>query len=220
MVDRSFRFGASEGERFSQHWKIAATATRPELVLSGSRSGSFFHATMHEDPRYWHLKIKLPSEEIERPWQPPREVLPGVRRLVRLILPLEATRYDRPRKAAKVKWFPAPPDEQQWVEFTILHCTRGRPEIASAVPLGGVTLADGSEAMVIARAMAAQPDSTTFTVPDPEEVKRQLRQPDVGLLVHGTNEDGCIWFLSLFSSSRNALEGQGVPPTCLSRSRR
>lgn len=212
MVDRSFRFGASEDERYSQYWKVSATAGRPELVLSGSRSGSFFHATMHEDPRYWHLKINLPSEEIERPWQPPREVLPGVRRLVRLILPLEAVRYDRPKGAARVTWFASPPDEEQWVEFTILHCSRGRPEVASAVLIGGVMLADDSEALVIARAMAAQPDSFTFSAPDPEEARRLLRQQDMGLLVHGTNdEDGCIWFLNLFSTSRNATEGQGEP---------
>jgi hypothetical protein len=161
---------------------------------------------MHEDPNHWHLKMKLPTEEIVRPWQPPREVLPGVRRLVRVILPLAAIRYDRPAKAARVKWFPAEPDEQHWTEFTVLHVT-GFLEIRSAVPLGGVTLADGSRAMVIARAAPAEPGTVTFTVADPEETKRQLQGRDVGALIHGADQDGCIWFLNLFTAPR------GNPPT-------
>jgi hypothetical protein len=42
------RFGAADADRFSQYWKVRTSPKRPELVVSGNRSGSFFHLTMHE----------------------------------------------------------------------------------------------------------------------------------------------------------------------------
>jgi hypothetical protein len=83
-ASKELRFGASDEERFSQYWKVRATPRRPELVVSGNRTGRFLHLTMHEDQAFWHIKVTLPDGVITRPWDPPSHVLPGVRRLVRL----------------------------------------------------------------------------------------------------------------------------------------
>jgi hypothetical protein len=145
------RFGAEDGKRFSQYWIVKATATRPELVIMGSRIGTFFHLTMHENEAFSRIKVTLPEGVFSRPWQPPLDVLPGVRRLVRLLVPMHAVRYPRPPRAGHVSWYPAPPDDETWVEFIVLHCRQSRPTIRHADLLGGVPLADGSEALVIAR---------------------------------------------------------------------
>jgi hypothetical protein len=200
---RSLRFGTSDGVRASEYWKVTTTRHRPELVLAGSRTGGFFHLTMHEDPRYWHLKLTFPTGEVvERPWKPPRDILPGVRRLMRLLIPQAAVRHQYagglPRK---VTWYPAP-DDEHWVEFSVLHCAAGHPEVRSADVLGSVELADGTEALVTARHTDAEPGSMTVHVPDPEDAKRTLRQPNVAILAHGVDQDGCIWLLQLYASPR------------------
>jgi hypothetical protein len=199
---RHLRFGAEDGVRFSQYWKVSATARRPELVISGNQTGSFLHLTMHEDEPYWHIRVTLPDEDITTPWQPPVDVLPGVRRLVRLLIPNEAVRFPRPARADRVTWYPAPPDDQTWVEFTLLHCRQGRLAIRNADLLGGVRLVDGSEGLVIARHSPAQPGSATMAVPNREEALREFGRP-LGALLHGTDTDGCLWFLNLFSTPRD-----------------
>jgi hypothetical protein len=196
------RFGVSDGQRFSQYWKVSATARRPELVVSGNRSGNFLHLTAHENEAFWHIKIPLPDRVIERPWQPPREVVRGVRRLVRLLIPIHAVRYPPPPRAGRVTWYPAPASERNWVEFTVLHCARGIPEIRSAHVLGTATLADGTIAVVMGRDSPAEPGSFTFHPPDPDRDRDLLRQPTVGALVHGISDDGCLWFVDLHASPR------------------
>ena len=196
-LSRSLRFGASDGQRYSQYWKSKAAAERPELVLSGNRTGQFFHATMHEDEAYWHLKITLPGGVIERPWQPPRTVAPGVRRLVQVIIPFEAVRYPAPPRSARVTWHPAAPSPDEWVEFTVLHRGPVRPRIANASIMGDVTLADGSIVTVIARHAPAQSGAVPLRVEDPGAVLPLLREPNMGALLHGAFPDGCIWFLHL-----------------------
>jgi len=202
LGDRSFRFGVSDGELFSEYWKVTATAGRPELVIAGNRTGHFFHATMHEREEYWHLKISLPSGVIERPWRPPDVIPPGVRRLVQLVLPIEAVRHSRPRRSQRVVWYPVPPNSGTWVEFTILH-TPSPPAIANADLLDSVSLADGTAVVVIARHAPAEPGSFTIPAEDPDEARRLLRQPGIAMLVHGVHPDGCIWFLQLESALRD-----------------
>jgi hypothetical protein len=70
-TQRHLRFGAEDGVRFSQYWKVTATTRRPELVISGNQTGSFLHLTMHEDEAYWHIRVTLPDEDITTQWQPP-----------------------------------------------------------------------------------------------------------------------------------------------------
>lgn len=57
---RSIRFGATDGTRYSEYWKVAGMARRPELVIAGNRTGHFMHVTMHKDERYgtsrWHYR--------------------------------------------------------------------------------------------------------------------------------------------------------------------
>jgi len=175
--------------------------------MSGNRTGSFLHLTMHEDEAFWHMKVTLPDGVITRPWEPPRDVLPGVRRLVRLMIPVQAVRYARAPRAERVLWYPAPPDDQTWVEFTVLHCRQGRPSIRNAQLLGGIWLADGSEALVIGRHSPAEPGSSTVPVADREEALRLLRRPDIGVLLHGADADGCLWFLNVFSTARHLDAG-------------
>lgn len=162
---------------------------------------------MHEDEAFWHLKVTLPGGVITRPWEPPRDVLPGVRRLVRLLIPVQAVRYPRPRRDQYVIWYPAAPDDQTWVEFTVLHCRQGRPTIRNAHLLGGIKLTDGSEALVIGRHSVAESGSATMPVDDRDEALRLLRRPDLGVLLHGADADGCLWFLNIFSSARNLGAG-------------
>jgi hypothetical protein len=206
---KALRFGASDGLRVSQYWKVSATRGRPELVVAGNRTGRFFHLTMHEDEASWHAKIKVPGSEIVQPWQPPRPVLPGVRRLVQIILPFHAVRYAlESSKAQRVTWFPGPQDEKTWTEFTILHCAQGRPEVQSAIVIGIVQIADGSEAIVIARnrpADARGSQTITRTVPAVEaaELKRKVRSADTAMLMSGIHPDGCLWILELVSRPRS-----------------
>jgi hypothetical protein len=206
-ASKELRFGASDEERFSQYWKVRATPRRPELVVSGNRTGRFLHLTMHEDQAFWHIKVTLPDGVITRPWDPPSHVLPGVRRLVRLLVPVQAVRYPRPQRAERVTWYPAPLDDQTWVEFTLLHCRQGRPAIRNADLLGGLRLADGSEAVVIARHSPAEPGSATFSVEDREEALRLFSRPEIGALLHGADADGCLWFLNVFSRERQLGAG-------------
>ena len=131
------RVGASDGVRFSQYWKVAPTAGRPELVVAGNRTGKFLHLTMHEVEAHWHIKVTLPDATvIERRWDPPDEVLPGVRRLVQLLVTHASVRYTAPKRSGRVTWYPAPPDDQTWVEFTLMHCKEGAPGIRNADVIG------------------------------------------------------------------------------------
>jgi hypothetical protein len=187
----------------ARNWKITAAARRPELVVAGNRTGHFFHATMHGGEEFWHLKVRLPSGTIERPWRPPDMVPPGLRRLIQLVVPIEAIRHEPPRSSWRVVWYRAPSTGEAWVEFTILHAP-SRPAIANAELLGSVLLADGATAIVIARHVAASPGSFTIPVDDPDEIRRVMRQPGIAALVHGVHSDGCIWFLSLQSTPRQS----------------
>jgi hypothetical protein len=206
---KALRFGARDGERYSQYWKASAAAAEPELIVSGNRTGRFFHLTMHENEAFWHAKIKVPDEEVVHPWQPPKMWLPGVRRLLQILIPIEAVRYElESTKAERVTWFPGPPDDQSWTEFTVLHCAEGRPEIRSAITLGTVEIADGSEAMVIARnrpAEAGRTQPVTRTVPavDVDELRRRVKSSDTAMLMSGIYPDGCLWILELMSRPRD-----------------
>lgn len=51
--------------------------------------------------------------------------------------------------------------------------------------------------------------SVTFAVADPDAARAAFRQPGIGALVHGTHPDGCLWFLHLFSDSREPGAGVG-----------
>lgn len=201
---KSIRFGVTDGKRHSEYWKVSAMVQRPELVIAGNRTGHFLHVTMHEDERYWHIKVVLPEGTIERTWTPPTEIQPGVRRLLQLRIPYQAVRNQPPKGAHRVVWLPAPPDERTWVECTVLHCVGGIPAIKNATAVGGVTLADGSAALAIARHAPATSGSHTFRVPDVEEAKRILSRPDIGALIHGVLEpDGCLVFLQVFTNPRS-----------------
>lgn len=92
VAGSDIRVGVSDGGLFSQSWKVAPSASRPELVLSGNRTGHFMHLTMHEDPAHWHTKVGRRGDETSHPWTPPDERADGVRRLAQLLLPLEAVR--------------------------------------------------------------------------------------------------------------------------------
>lgn len=209
-MTNDLRFGASNGSLFSQYWKVAPTANRPELVLSGSRTGKILHLTMHEEGTHWHIKVTLPtSEVIARQWEPPREILPGVRRLVQLLMPRVTVRYPAPRRSGRVVWFPAPCDDETWIEFTVMHCALGIPEIRNAEVIGVVPMMDGTAVMVIARSRASESGSHTFPVADADEIRRQVSEAgDVGALIHGAYDgDGCLWFLHLHSSAPDARAG-------------
>lgn len=209
-MPKDLRFGASNGSFFSQYWKVAPTAKRPELVVSGSRTGSFLHLTMHEDESHWHTKVTLPnSEVIARPWDPPREVLPGVRRLVQLLMPRATVRFSAPERSGRVVWYPAPSDNETWVEFTVLHCASGIPDIRGADVIGVTPMMDGTAVIVIARLRPGESGSHSIHAPDADEVRRQVREAgDVGTLIHGAFDvDGCLWFLELHSTAPNAQVG-------------
>jgi hypothetical protein len=166
---RDLRFGVSDGDRFSRYWKIRAAAGRPELVVMSDRLGGSFHLTMHEEPAQWHAKVTLPTRLIQQPWVPSTEFRPGLRRLVRVLIPAEAVRYPAPRASQRVTWFPAP-DAETWIEFTVLHCAQGRPRILNADVVGAAQLADGTEALVIHRQARRSP-------PRPRSPRRTLRRP-------------------------------------------
>lgn len=200
---RELRFGVSDGRRFSQYWTVKSLA-RPELVIAGNRTGRFLHLTMHEDPASWHIKVMLPTGEEEHAWKPPKEIGPGLRRLVRLLTPIEAVRHGPPKKSSDVVWYAAP-DEQSWTEFTVLHFFQSGLQVRNADELGRVRLADASNAVVIARTIPAEPGTKTLPVPDPDELRRLWAQSDtLAALVHGTHEDGCLWFLQLEKTPRDA----------------
>lgn len=81
-----------------------------------------------------------------------------------------------------------------------MHCVGGIPTILNATAVGGVTLADGSAAVAIARHAPATPGSFTVQVPDVEAAKRTLSRPDIGALIHGVlRPDGCLAFLQVFT---------------------
>jgi hypothetical protein len=200
---REVRFGVSDGRRFSQYWTVKSLA-RPELVIAGNRTGKFLHLTMHEDPASWHIKVTLPTGMVEHAWEPPKEIGPGLRRLVRLLVPVEAVRHGPPTRSSDVVWYAAP-DEQTWVEFTILHSIQGDLQVRNADVLGRVRLADASTAVAIARIIPAEPGTATLPVPDPDELRRLWAQSDtLAALVHGTHDDGCLWFLQLQKTPRDA----------------
>ncbi|MEK6720581.1 MAG: hypothetical protein AABZ33_07935 [Chloroflexota bacterium] len=204
---RDIKVGVSDGQLFSQAWKIAPTARRAELVLSGSRTGHFMHLTMHGDPGHWHTKVGRRGEEVERPWVPPVERVAGVRRLVQLLLPLEAVRYPRPRGFNQVRWCD-PPSDQAWLEFTILHCRLGIPRIRSAEVMGGTHLVDGTDVVVIARLRPAEDGSFSIAIKDPGALKARVEAGSVGALLSGTNDvDGCLWFLHLYNTPRDRAGG-------------
>jgi hypothetical protein len=200
---REFRFGVIDGSRHSQYWTVKALA-RPELVITGSRTGPFLHLTMHDDERYSHIKVGPAGTAEVLPWTPPGEVEPGLRRLVRLVFPLAAVRYPPPRRPDRVAWVEPKADENVWTDFTVFHCHGARPNEAEwGHVLGSVTLADGSEACVVVRPITAYPGSFTFVPPDPDKARELMSRPNAGALVHGVNDDGCIWYLHLFGSPRD-----------------
>lgn len=80
--------------------------------------------------------------------------------------------------------------------------------IRNARLLGGIALADRSEALVIGRHSPAEPGSATFSVDDPAEVRSLSRRQDIGALLHGVDEDGCLWFLNLFTTPRHVTTQQ------------
>ena len=159
---------------------------------------------MHEDPAFWHIKVTLPTGEQEHAWQPPKEIGPDLRRLVRLLIPIEAVRHGPPKKSSDVVWYAAP-DEQSWIEFTVLRFGAGGLQVRNADVLGRLRLADASEAVVIARAIPGEPGTATLPVPNPDELRRLwARSNTLAALVHGKHEDGCLWFLQLEKTSRDA----------------
>jgi hypothetical protein len=160
---------------------------------------------MHDSPDHWHIQVILPTgETIERAWTPPQPVLPGVRRLAQLLLPRATVRYPMPKRSGRVIWYPAPPDAETWVEFTVLHCTEGIPDVKSAEVIGTTSMADGSVVMVLARHRPGESGQSTFQAADAEEaeaMKRQMRgSPGIGALIHGAYPDGCLWFLHLHAT--------------------
>jgi hypothetical protein len=200
---RDVRFGVIDGTRFSQYWKVAATTNRPELVISGNRTGSFLHLTMHESDAFWHIKVTPPNGAQERPWRPPSELLPGVRRLVRLVIPGEAVRHAAPRRHGRVAWYPASTDPDMWTQFTVLHCVRGRPEIPSANVIGSARIADGSEAVVIAQLVRGSTEFFRFTAEDADATRALFQRPTTAALIHGEDTaDGCLWVLELHAGLR------------------
>lgn len=207
---RELRFGASDQERFSEYWKVTATSVRPELVLAGNRTGAFLHLTMHEDPAFWHIKVTLPEGVITREWRPPSDVLPGVRRLVRLLIPIQAVRYPPPKGADRVAWYPAPPEDRFWVEFTVLHRRAGRLAIKNADSLGAVGLADGSEAVIIGRHTPAETGFATISG-DRDAARRLLGRPNTGVWVHGVHPDGCLWFVNFLLRTPGSFEEPPQP---------
>jgi len=103
-----------------------------------------------------------------------------------------------------VVWYVAP-DEQSWIEFTVLRSFAGGLQVRNADVLGRVRLADTSEAVVIARAIPAEPGTATLPVPNPDELRRLWAGSNtLAALVHGTHQDGCLWFLQLEKTSRDA----------------
>lgn len=86
----------------------------------------------------------------------------------------------------------------EWIEFTVLHCTKGLPEIRNADFLGPVPMVDGSAIVVLGRYRPGEDGSFTMTVPDADEVRRKVRDAGtVGALIQGKHADGCLWFLDL-----------------------
>jgi hypothetical protein len=84
----------------------------------------------------------------------------------------------------------------------VLHCRQSRPAIRNAELLGAVRLADGSEALVIARHSPSAAGSATYSVDDRDEALSLLKRPELGALVHGADADGCLWFINVFSRQR------------------
>jgi hypothetical protein len=203
VTARSFRFGAADGHRFSDYWKISATAKRPELVIIHSRTGKFFHVTMHEDPDHWHVKVTIDGVTTEHPWTPPSEIIPGARRLIRLFVPLEAVRYAKPARAARVNWYTVSSSADDWTYFSVLLCAGVMPRIKNGEEVGRVSLADSSTAVVVAGIGGAQPGSAQFRVEDKAGAIAKLRDPNNALLLQGVDSDGSLWFLHLYNASRD-----------------
>ena len=63
-------------------------------------------------------------------------------------------------------------------------------------------MTDGTLVVVIARHRPAESGSHTFHDPDPDEVRRQIREAgEVGALIHGAFPDGCLWFLEAHNTA-------------------
>lgn len=203
-MGEDIRFGLTDGARFSQHWKVAPTAGRPELVISGSRTGAFLHLTLHEEPQHSAIRINTWAGKADRPWVLPEPVRPGVHRLIQLLMPTESVRFEAPRRSGKVAWVRAPANQSRWTEFTVLLCPLGIPTVVNAELIGSTRMLDGTGIAVIWRYRAGEEGLLTGVFDDPTTVDRLQRTADRGMLISGARPDGCLWFLQLYDRPRDA----------------
>lgn len=195
-MPRRFRFGATDGERFSEYWTLATPAHRSELVVSHSMTGEFMHITMHEDPAHWHIKF---DDEGYRGWSPPDEIGAGVRMLAVFYMPIEAIRHRH--GVSRVHWSRVADDPRKWIAFLLFHSKR-QDQPSDADIVGSVTLADGSLAFVVTELVDAS--DVSFGVAEEDRARLfQAQAQGASMLMHVVADDGVLLFLHLNSRPRN-----------------
>jgi hypothetical protein len=138
-------------------------------------------------------------------------------RVVVIQVPNAVVSYDAPNRP-DVVWVERPPDPRRWVAFEVLAEapsaeSREAEWSRGTVILGRVPRVDGGSLVVAAWAMHGRDETLTLKGQEGarERVRSAIADGDVRALVHGTNDDGSVWFLELRAESAGE-EGASSPP--------
>lgn len=204
---RELRFGVapSSAQPGTRYWTLRAAARRPELYLRGSRTGSFFGVSLHEDPEHWHWKIARPGELPEyKTWTRPAQLVPGYTRAVEVVVhTVTATYGPQASSKSKVVWY-VPSVQDLRIHFNLFIESPGAnldgwpAKNHGSLFIGRVDLSDGSTAVVVATESAHEEQTWTLPRPDEETLQRMLAAVDSGqswLILMGVGDDGTAWLL-------------------------
>jgi hypothetical protein len=121
MSGREIRFTVKADHGSSPHWIVRVGATRSDVYVANSSTGSLFHVSLHEDPDHWHIKGQSrssgDSQDVWLRWERPTEFSPGfVRALDLTVTPAAIVTASDHNK--QVVWYPFS-GPVRWVHFNV-----------------------------------------------------------------------------------------------------
>jgi hypothetical protein len=81
---KSLRFAARAGAHRTRLWTVKATSSKrdPQVIVSATGLGKWFHVTLHVDEAHWHYVLERPGQPRRQESFSPTDVGNGLRRAV------------------------------------------------------------------------------------------------------------------------------------------
>jgi hypothetical protein len=199
-MTRELRFGATSGALFSSTWTVRAAANRPELYVAQRATGGFMHISLHDDPDYWHMKVRLATGDVTKAWPRPPPIGPGLTRALAIVVTPAVV--DRPisTRRRQTTWIALVPNK--WLEFNLLiedatvstSTWPGQRAMGTSL-VGRIAMSNGSRACVTVHPIEPVIGKSTFPTPSQAErrrIRRGIARGNAYTLVQSMSADGAF----------------------------